>query len=136
MRFLGAIGRSQAGVSIEQVRADLASVARDLEAEYPASNTGWGVIVTPRATRRSGKIRPALLLLFGGVGLVLLMATVNVANLMLSRSLERRTEYATRVALGAGRARMLRQSLVESLLLSAGGRHPRPRRGARRASAC
>ena len=118
VRFLGAIGRRRAGSSIEQVRADLASIARELEAEHPASNTGWGVIVTAASEQAVGRIRPALLLLFGGVGLVLLMATVNVANLMLSRSLERRTEYATRVALGAGRARMLRQSLVESLLLT------------------
>jgi len=121
VRFLGAIGRRKAGVSLEQVRADLASVARGLEAEHPASNAGWGVIVTPARDQTVGKIRPALLLLFGGVGLVLMMATVNVANLMLSRSLERRSEYATRVALGAGRARMLRQSLVESLFLSAAG---------------
>jgi len=121
VRFLGAIGRRKAGVSVEQVRADLASVARDLEAEHPGSNAGWGTIVTPARDQAVGKIRPALLLLFGGVGLVLMMATVNVANLMLSRSLERRSEYATRVALGAGRARMLRQSIVESLLLSGTG---------------
>jgi predicted permease len=121
VRFLGAIGRRKAGVSVEQVRVDLASVARDLEAEHPGSNAGWGTIVTPARDQAVGKIRPALLLLFGGVGLVLMMATVNVANLMLSRSLERRSEYATRVALGAGRARMLRQSIVESLLLSGTG---------------
>ncbi|HUR35039.1 MAG TPA: ABC transporter permease [Vicinamibacterales bacterium] len=118
VRFLGAIGRRRDGASIEQVRADLASVARDLEAQFPASHAGWGVIVTAARDQTVGKIRPALLLLFGGVALVLLMATVNVANLMLSRSLERRNEYATRVALGAGRARMLRQSIVESLLLA------------------
>jgi predicted permease len=121
VRFLGAVGRQKPGVTPEQVRADLASVARDLEAEYPASNAGWGVIVTPARDQTVGKIRPVLLLLFGGVGLVLVMATVNVANLMLSRSLERRSEYATRVALGAGRARMLRQSIVESLSLSTVG---------------
>lgn len=121
VRWLGGIGRRRPGVSLDQVRADLAGVARGLEVEYPASNAGWGVIVRSAQDQTVGRIRPALLLLFAGVGLLLLMATVNVANLMLSRSLERRNEYATRVALGAGRARMIRQSLVESLLLTAVG---------------
>jgi predicted permease len=121
MRFLGAIGRLRPGGSIEQARTDLAGVARDLEREHPDTNTGWSTLITSARDQTVGRIRPALLLLFGGVGLVLLMATVNVANLMLSRSLERRGEYATRVALGAGRTRMLRQSIVESLLLALSG---------------
>ncbi len=121
VRWFGAIGRKRPGTSIEQVRADMTGIAGQLQSEYPASNTGWGIIVRSAQEQTVGRIRPALLLLFAGVGLVLLMATVNVANLMLSRSLERRTEYATRVALGAGRARMIRQSLVESLLLTAAG---------------
>lgn len=121
VRWLGAIGRRRADVSIDQVRTDLAGVARQLEAEFPASNAGWGVIVRSAQEQTVGRIRPALLLLFAGVGVLLLMATVNVANLMLSRSLERRNEYATRVALGAARGRMIRQSLVESLLLTGAG---------------
>ncbi len=121
VRFLGAIGRTRPGVSTAQVRADLASIAGELAGTYPASNAGWGVIVRSARDQAVGTIRPALLLLLAGVGLVLLMATVNVANLMLSRGLERRGEYATRIALGAGRARMLRQSIVESLLLTAVG---------------
>jgi predicted permease len=121
VRFLGAIGRLKPGASIDQARADVATIAADLAREHPDSNTGWTTIVTSARDQTVGRIRPALLLLFGGVGLVLLMATVNVANLMLSRSLERRNEYATRVALGAGRARMIRQSIVESLLLALTG---------------
>jgi predicted permease len=121
VRWLGAIGRRGPGTSIEQVREDLGSIARDLAAAYPDTNRDWGVVVNTAAEQTVGKVRPALLLLFAGVGVVLLMATVNVANLMLSRSLERRTEYATRVALGAGRRRMMRQSCVESLLLASAG---------------
>jgi predicted permease len=121
VRFLGAIGRRRPGTSVEQVRTDIAGIARDLEAEHPDSNAGWATRVTSARDQAIGRIRPAVLLLFGGVGLVLLMATVNVANLMLSRSLERRTEYATRAALGAGRGRMVRQSVVESLLLAITG---------------
>lgn len=121
VRFLGAVGRLRPGVSIDQARADLAGIAREIEREHPDTNTGWTTLITSARDQTVGRIRPALLLLFGGVGLVLLMATVNVANLMLSRSLERRSEYATRVALGAGRPRMLRQSIVESLLLAVSG---------------
>lgn len=121
VRWLGAIGRRAPDTSIEQVREDLGSIARDLAAAYPDTNRDWGVVVNTAAEQTVGKVRSALLLLFAGVGVVLLMATVNVANLMLSRSLERRTEYATRVALGAGRRRMMRQSCVESLLLASAG---------------
>jgi predicted permease len=121
VRFLGAVGRLRPAASIEQAREDLASVAGDLAREYPDTNTGWTTIVTSARDQTVGRIRPALLLLLGGVGLVLLMATVNVANLMLSRSIERRSEYATRVALGAGRPRLIRQSIVESLLLACAG---------------
>jgi len=121
VRFLGAVGRLRRGVSIDQARADLAGIARNLEREHPDTNRGWTTLVTSARDQTVGRIRPALLMLFGGVGLVLLMATVNVANLMLSRSLERRGEYATRVALGATRPRILRQSIVESLLLALTG---------------
>jgi predicted permease len=121
VRWLGAIGRRSPGASIEQVREELAAIARDLASAYPDTNRNWGVVVNTATDQTVGKVRPALLLLFAGVGVVLLMATANVANLMLSRSLARRTEYATRVALGAGRRRMMRQSLVESLLLASAG---------------
>ncbi|MGC4085613.1 MAG: ABC transporter permease [Vicinamibacterales bacterium] len=121
VRFLGGIGRKRSGVTNAQVETDLAGIARDLESTYPASNRGWGTIVRSASDQTVGRIRPALLLLFSGVGLVLLMATVNVANLLLSRCLERRAEYATRLALGAGRARLIRQSIVESLVLTSVG---------------
>jgi predicted permease len=121
VRWLGAIGRMKPRVTPEQVRADLAAVATRLADTYPNTNKGWGVTVLPAREQTVGAIRPALLLLFAGVGLVLLMAAVNVANLMLARSLARQSELATRVALGASRGRLVQQSIVESLLLAGAG---------------
>lgn len=121
VRFLGAIGRMRPGVSIDQVRTDLATVTRQLETEHPATNKGWGATINSAHDQTVGSIRPALLLLLGGVALVLLMATVNVANLMLSRSLDRSRELVARVALGASRARLLQQAFTESLLMTAVG---------------
>ncbi|MEQ1911264.1 MAG: ABC transporter permease, partial [Vicinamibacterales bacterium] len=121
VRFLGAIGRRRAGVSIDQVRTDLGAVARQLEAEHPQTNKGWGATINSAHDQTVGGIRPALLLLLGGVALVLLMATVNVANLMLSRSLDRNRELVARVALGASRARLLQQAFTESLLMTSVG---------------
>jgi putative ABC transport system permease protein len=69
------------------VEADLSAIARQLEQAYPDTNTGWGVTVVPALEQTVGTVRPALLVLLAGVGLVLLMAAVNVANLMLARSL-------------------------------------------------
>jgi predicted permease len=118
VHWLGAIGRARADVPLQQVSADLSAVARQLEQNYPATNTGWGATVISAREQTVGTVRPALMVLLAGVGLVLLMAAVNVANLMLARSLARQREQATRVALGAGRWRLVRQSMVESLLLA------------------
>ncbi|MGE3507771.1 MAG: ADOP family duplicated permease [Vicinamibacterales bacterium] len=118
VRFLGAIGRRKPGVTHAQVQGDMTRVARELETEHPSTHRGWGATVRTAKDQTVGRIRPALLLLFGGVGLVLLAATVNVTNLMLSRALDRHAEYATRLAVGASRGRLLRQSIVESLLLT------------------
>jgi predicted permease len=121
VHWLGTVGRRKAEVTAASVEADLSAIARQLEQAYPDTNTGWGVTVVPALEQTVGTVRPALLVLLAGVGLVLLMAAVNVANLMLARSLSRQKELATRAALGASRGRMVQQSLVESVVLGLTG---------------
>jgi putative ABC transport system permease protein len=94
-------------------------IAAQLEQAYPASNKGWSATVVPSIDQSVGTIRPALMILLAGIAFVLVMASVNVANLLLARSVAREKELATRVALGAGRSRIVRQLLTESLLLAA-----------------
>jgi predicted permease len=103
--WLGAIGRMKPGVSVEQVQADMATVAAQLEQAYPQTNKGWGATVVPVLEQTVGGVRGPLMVLLAGVAFVLLIATVNVANLVLARSIARQKELATRVALGAGRRR-------------------------------
>ena len=100
--WLGAIGRMKPGVTVEQVQADMSTVARQLEQTYPETNAGWGATVVPVLDQTVGTIRGPLLVLLAGVAFVLIIATVNVANLVLARSIARQKELATRVALGAG----------------------------------
>ena len=114
----GAIGRVKPGVPLQQVDADMKRIAAQLEQAYPATNKGWSATVVSSIDQSVGTIRPALMILLAGIGFVLLMASVNVANLLLARSVAREKELATRVALGAGRARIARQLLTESVLLS------------------
>ena len=115
---LRGIGRIKPGVTIEQAQADLDRVARNLAAAYPDSNKDSGAKIAPLKERMVGNIRTTLWMLLGAVGFVLLIACVNVSNLLLARSTGRMREFAIRAALGAGQWRLLRQSLTESTLLA------------------
>ena len=115
------IGRLKPGVSIEQARADMDEVTRNLIAAYPDTDKGIGAAVRPLKQDMLGEVRPLLLLLLGAVCFVLLIACVNVANLLLARSTSRAREFAIRAALGAGKGRLIRQLLTESVLLGIAG---------------
>jgi putative ABC transport system permease protein len=119
-RDLDVFARLKNGVTIAQAQTQLQTIARRLEREYPATNQGRAFSVAPLGkyyTLPSARANRALMLMFGAVGLVLLLACVNVANLLLARAVTRSRECVIRAALGAGRARLVRQMLVESVLL-------------------
>ena len=116
--YLNVIGRLKPGVTLEQARADMAGIARNLGVEYPATNSGLGVTAITLPEHLKGKWRLALWILLGAVGFVLLIACTNVANLLLARGADREREFAIRAAIGAGRSRLLRQLLTESLLIA------------------
>jgi putative ABC transport system permease protein len=120
-RFLSVVGRLKPGVTAAQADAEIAGIARQLAANYPSSNRVVGATVVPLHEQAVGGTRPALLLLLGGVGFVLLMACVNLANLLLARSSVRQREMAIRSALGAARRRLIMQTMVETMLLSVAG---------------
>jgi ABC-type antimicrobial peptide transport system permease subunit len=115
------IARLKPGVTLEQARDDMASVSRGLAESYPIENKGMTAKIIPLRRSMLGSVQPILAILCGAVGFVLLIACVNVANLLIARSTGRTREFAIRIALGAGRVRLLRQLLTESLLLSVAG---------------
>jgi putative ABC transport system permease protein len=116
-----ALGRLKPGISQAVAQAQMTTIARRLEQQYPKVNAGIGARVVPLREHLAGPARMQMLLLLGAVGMVLLIACLNVANMLLSRSIAREREMAIRTALGASRAQLIRQLLVESLLLAFAG---------------
>ncbi len=118
---LAGVGRLKDGVSIQTARAEMTSIAQQMEKDYPDSNRGQGATIIPLAEVIVGDVHPVLLVLLGGAGLLFVIACVNVASLLLVRSESRKREIAIRGALGASRARLIGQFVMEGFVLVCGG---------------
>ncbi len=119
--WLMATAKLKPGVSLQQAQSELSGIAAGLAQTYPDSNRYRGVVVTPMLEARNGELGSVMYPLFGAVGFVLLIACTNVANLLLARAAARRREFAVRAALGASRARLLRELLADGIVLAVPG---------------
>ena len=115
------IGRLNSNATVQRAQAEMNTISARLEQAYPADDKGWGAVVVPLRDQLVGGVRPALLVLLGAVGFVLLISCANVANLVLVKTLARQKEIAIRTALGASSVRVVRQILSETMMLGLAG---------------